>query len=171
MVDVFNMSGYFEQLKKHDQDEVNRTLEEVEHTVFTTLASLKEGGVAENEMPHFQFHSGTGLLIVTGPPDAIEVARKVVSALTGQPSGDALALMGSAGPYANQRAAAQERFANQYAPRTGGGFGGGGSGMGGGFGGGTGGGGMGGARMGGGTGASQQQSGPPSDPATTQPKR
>ncbi len=65
---------------------VDQNLAEIEKTVLETLDSLGGGNVSDNDRPHFQFHPGTGLLIVTGPPDAIEVARKVVTALAGQSS-------------------------------------------------------------------------------------
>jgi len=111
MVEVFNISGYLDRLPTQDENELNRTLEEIMGTVFETLDSLKGGDVAENDRPHFRFHPGTRLLVVTGPPDAIEVVRKVVSALTGQPiAGDRVAF--GAEPDANPMAA-QEAFAKR----------------------------------------------------------
>ena len=89
-------------------------MEEIQATVLDTLQSLKEGPVTENDRPHFKFHPGTGLLIVTGPPDAIEVARKVATALTGQPSAGESVLLGDA-----KQRAAQEAMYRRYGLRQG----------------------------------------------------
>jgi hypothetical protein len=136
MVEVFNLSSYLDGLvTRHRnevgtlppserpkdlnaylavqrQNEVNRSLEEIRSTVFDTLDNLMEANLTASDYPRFQFHPGTGLLIVTGPPEPIEVARKVVGALTGQPSSSGLATGGE--PDANQRAAARERFERRY---------------------------------------------------------
>jgi hypothetical protein len=113
MVEVFNLSGYLDHLPTQDRERhVDESLSEIMQTVSETLDSLGDGNVSENDRPHFRFHPGTRLLVVTGPPDAIEVARKVVTALTGQPGGGAL--LPGAELDANQRAAG-EAFARRLA--------------------------------------------------------
>jgi hypothetical protein len=101
IVELFNLSGYLAHLPNPNPQEVDRTLDEIRATILDTLESLnKEGNVTENDLPDFIFYPGTGLWIVTGPPEAIDVARKVVTALTGHPGGG-VAL--GAEPAANQR--------------------------------------------------------------------
>jgi len=117
MVEVFNLSGFLDHLPSPDIDHINRTLNEIQKTVIETLESLRGGGLSESDGPHLRFHEGTRLLIVTGPPDAIEVASKVVTALTGQPSGGESVLLG-AEPDAKQRAAQEARY-RRYGPRPG----------------------------------------------------
>jgi hypothetical protein len=115
MVEVFNLGGYLDHLQAHDPKEVDQTLVEIDGTVIETQGGLRGGNVPENDRPHFQFHRSTRLLVVTGPPDAIEVARKVVGALTGQPiAGDRVPF--GAVPDANPRAA-QAAFASRYGVR------------------------------------------------------
>ena len=141
MVEVFNLSGYLDHLPSQDPSEVNRTLVEIQNTVIETLEGLRGDGLSENDQSHgvsvwgggssgiairggnlslndqsrFRFHPGTRLLIVTGPPDSIEVARKVVTALTGQPSGGESVLLGDEQD-AKQRAA-QEAIHRRYGLR------------------------------------------------------
>ena len=159
MMEAFNLSRYIE---SHSEDwkgdkvrYINETLSEITKTVAETMYSVMEGQEAPDEQPRLQYHEGTGLLIVTGPPEAIEVARKIVTALTGQPSPvDRLERLHFGAEGEANQGPAQERFRGYGFP-GGGGMGGGGSGMGwgarmGGFGGGMGGGGMGGGGFGGG---------------------
>jgi hypothetical protein len=113
MVEVFNLSGYLDHLPSDDhQGLVERALQEIEQTVFETLDSVEGGNVSANDRAQFKFHPGTRLLVVTGPPDAIEVALKVVRAMTGSRA----SLEGGSGPEpdTNPRAA---RIANRYSLR------------------------------------------------------
>ncbi len=90
-VEAFNIGPYLHWLReKQDpkaapdrrEQEVAKSLDELEKIVAVTLESLKQGSTVE--VPSFRFHRGANLLIVTGTRDAVEVARKVVNALPGQ---------------------------------------------------------------------------------------
>lgn len=59
-----------------------QTIETTREIIERTIKSLGTGPI------QFQFHQGANLLVVTGPPDAIDVARKVINAMIGQPTGD-----------------------------------------------------------------------------------
>jgi len=113
IAEVFNMSGYLDHLPQKDSNEVNRTLEEIKATVLEILDSLKGSNVSDNDRPQFQFHPGTRLLVVTGPPDAIEIARKVVGALTGSPG----SFGGGSSPEPDATSAAQEAVVRRYGLR------------------------------------------------------
>jgi hypothetical protein len=90
-VEVFNLGGYIRHLtektqKPQEQEQlVRKALEDIKQIIAQTLDRLQKGKVTPDETPEFQFHHGTSLLIVTGSSRAIEVSRKVVNALTGQP--------------------------------------------------------------------------------------
>ena len=116
MVEVFNLSGYLDHLPSEDhQGLVERALQEIEQTVFETLDSVEGGNVSANDRAQFKFHPGTRLLVVTGPPDAIEVALKVVRAMTGSRA----SLEGGSGPEPDTNSsAARDRYARRYSSRT-----------------------------------------------------
>ncbi len=104
-VEAFNIGPYLQWLReKQDQkeapdlreQEVAKSLLELEKIVTATLESLKQGGAVE--MPSFRFHRGANLLIVTGTRYAVEVARKVVNALPGQ-AGLAVGETSPSGPF------------------------------------------------------------------------
>lgn len=104
-VEAFNIGPYLQWLRekqdpKEAQDrreqEVARSLDELEKIVAVTLESLKQGSSVE--IPSFRFHRGANLLIVTGTQDAVEVARKVVNALPGQ-AGLAVGETSPSGPF------------------------------------------------------------------------
>jgi len=88
-VEVFNLSGYLQQLPKQDEKAVSENVNMLEVVINQTLEQLKPEGFSDEDGPYpdFQFHRGANLFIVIGPPIAIEVARKVVNALPGQQSG------------------------------------------------------------------------------------
>jgi hypothetical protein len=52
-------------------------LDQIRHAVGTTLEDLK----STEPMPEFKLHSGTGLMIVIGGEQGLEVTRKIVAAL------------------------------------------------------------------------------------------
>jgi hypothetical protein len=83
MVEVFNLSGYLEQLGKHDEKDVAASLEKIKMIVSDTLNQVMQGNMQAEDQPSFQFHPGANLFIVIGPPQAIEVTSKVVKALPG----------------------------------------------------------------------------------------
>ncbi|HWV99759.1 MAG TPA: hypothetical protein VNZ64_08725 [Candidatus Acidoferrum sp.] len=83
MVEVFNLSEYLARLGKTNEKEIATSLEQIQQIVQTTLDQVMQSRVQPGERPTFQFHPGANLFIVIGPPEAIEVARKVVTALPG----------------------------------------------------------------------------------------
>jgi len=89
-VEVFNLGRYFQQLgllALGESSEAAPQVERIGELILETLTSLsKAQGNAESvRRPDFRFHRGANLLIVTGTPQALEVARKIVSALEGTP--------------------------------------------------------------------------------------
>lgn len=89
MVEVFNLSGYLEQLGKRDEKEIAASLEKIKMIVSDTLNQVLQGNVHQEDQPSFQFHPGANLFIVIGPSQAIDVTRKVVDALPGVAGGRA----------------------------------------------------------------------------------
>jgi len=89
-LEVFNLSGYIQTLGKVDEKVVQQKLDELQLLIMNTLRSLDKSSA---EAPNFKFHSGTKLLIVVGKPEAIEVTRKIVNALSGQQKNGAVDLL------------------------------------------------------------------------------
>lgn len=84
-VEVFNIGGYLGTLGKIvETDTVHKRLDDIEMLIRDTVASLHPSDPRPPPLPDFKFHEGTGLLIVIGPPEAIEVTRKIIDALPGQ---------------------------------------------------------------------------------------
>jgi hypothetical protein len=81
-VEVFNLGPYL-QRKGAARD---NSIKEIEQIILATLRQMK-GDDSADDAPSYQFHSGANLLIVIGQPEALEVARKVLSALEGEASG------------------------------------------------------------------------------------
>jgi len=66
----------------------------LELIIRETLASFKDISEADAERRlKFQYHAGSSLLIVIGPRDDVEVARKVVAAVSRQPIADPYAAL------------------------------------------------------------------------------
>ena len=82
-IEVFNLSGYIQTLGKMKEDDVRQKLDELEGLISQTLKDLRVTR-SSADLPNFKYHSGTKLFIVTGKPEAIDVARKIVNALSGQ---------------------------------------------------------------------------------------
>ena len=81
-MEVFNLGSYL-----IHEDDAKSSVEQIEKIILNTLSQLKQKGLTPDENPDFQFHAGANLLIVIGRQDALEVARKVVSALQTQTGG------------------------------------------------------------------------------------
>jgi hypothetical protein len=100
-VEVFNLSGYLSTMVAKQpaggggpmpaetaiRDIEKIIVRDIERIIVGTLEGLNRGSAAASEPPDFQFHPGAGLLIVIGPTDAIDVARRVLSALPGVSGG------------------------------------------------------------------------------------
>jgi hypothetical protein len=83
VVEVFNLNGYIQTLGKVNDDVVRQKLDQLQEMILSTLQDMRIYQSA-SDAPNFKFHSGTKLLIVIGKPEAIEVARKIINALSGQ---------------------------------------------------------------------------------------
>lgn len=88
-VEVFNLSGYIAYStaqagkQPHDEAAVEGCLRTVQDIVRSTLDQVfQQDGAGRLD---YRFHAGADLLIVIGPREQIEIARKVVEALPGQP--------------------------------------------------------------------------------------
>lgn len=87
-VEVFDIRGYIGFLglpnNTNDEEKIRQKLNELQSLIIVTLANLHVGDTKPREEPYFNFHKGTGLFIVVGSPEAIDVTRKFVNALPGQ---------------------------------------------------------------------------------------
>jgi hypothetical protein len=82
-VEVFNLSAYIEQLGKQDGKEIEGIVEKIGTIINHTVQSLKSDDFTSEDLATFEFHPGASLLIVIGPSESLDVARKVVTALPG----------------------------------------------------------------------------------------
>ena len=97
-VEVFNFTSYFDRFRRSESARLTnsgpldegavRQLEQI--TIDKTKDIIREtvqsfGG---NSKMNFQFHQGANLLVVTGPTDEIDVAKKVINAMIEEPAGD-----------------------------------------------------------------------------------
>jgi hypothetical protein len=87
-LEVFNLSGYIQtlyfQTAGHVDDKfISQKLDEVQNMVASTLRDMRID-VSSRDALKFKYHAGTKLLIVIGKPEAIEVTRKIINALSGQ---------------------------------------------------------------------------------------
>jgi len=91
-VEVFNFTAYFvRQRNSQPMDDAKfqafkeQTIRSTREIVGKTVASLNMAGPLD-----FQFHEGANLLVVTGRPEAIGIARKVINAMIEPPGAPAL---------------------------------------------------------------------------------
>lgn len=83
MVQVFNLSGYLEQVGKRDRGEISQSLEEIKGIIAETLVQATQGKLQPADAPSFQFHPGANLFIVIGTSQAVGITEKVINALPG----------------------------------------------------------------------------------------
>jgi len=76
MVEVFNLGGY---LRGQDKDKQDKSLNEITRIIDETLSDFDLG--QDRLSLRFKFHSGASLLVVSGSPGGVDVARKVILAL------------------------------------------------------------------------------------------
>jgi hypothetical protein len=96
-IECFNLTGYLQREKALDQEEANKKnrpvagLADANQRRADFVAGLQD--IIQRSItafdpsisqPHFQFYPDAEMLIVIGPPRAIEVAAKVIHALPGQ---------------------------------------------------------------------------------------
>jgi hypothetical protein len=77
VVEVFNLGGY---LRGQDKDKQDKSLSEITRFIDETLSDFDRGQDRHSSL-RFKFHSGASLLVVSGSPGEVEVARKVILAL------------------------------------------------------------------------------------------
>ncbi len=77
-VEVFNLGPYIKQ-----QKDANQARDEVVQMIAQAVDFANQGQ-SPAMRPNFQYFPGGQLLIVAGPPEVLDVARKVVRALTGE---------------------------------------------------------------------------------------
>ncbi|HZQ47823.1 MAG TPA: hypothetical protein VFC07_12465 [Verrucomicrobiae bacterium] len=105
-VQVFNINGFLGYLSGHgvkDKQAISRELSDIMKTITDTVAKVERTSVLTPEQrPDFEFHEGTGLLIVVGTPNVTDVATKIINALPGQqadqPNSDLAPSLGSKEP-------------------------------------------------------------------------
>jgi hypothetical protein len=110
-VEVMNISGYIHSLGNSDEDTIQRKVDEIQDLIRGTLKELHKEDPAHLSTPDFHFHRGTGLLIVIGPPETIEVTRKFINALPGQSAAE-LEQLGQSAALLNQIQRALDTPAN-----------------------------------------------------------
>ncbi len=100
-VEAFNIGGYLQSAREDEEDSTpgnpdqprykkkskefrdrraDEMLQQLEKIIAETISELHPNTA---EWPKFQFHRGANLLVIIGSRDALDVARKVVSALPG----------------------------------------------------------------------------------------
>ena len=85
-VEAFYLGPYLQNAGKQSDKDVSDSVDRLQEIIYQTLVAMKgDLNLKPNDRPDFKFHSGARLLIVIGSPEAIDVARKVVYALPGQP--------------------------------------------------------------------------------------
>ena len=91
-VEVFNINNYLNTLKPPRPDPASATeravtmngVQSIEELIAQTLGSLlNQSPLNAADRPDYFFHEGTGLFVVVGSPQAIDVASKIISALPG----------------------------------------------------------------------------------------
>jgi hypothetical protein len=81
---AFNLAGYLQAKGKSDPKGADEAIDQVRQIIAQTLDALTAGRPTPRPSAEFKFHPGASLLVVIGPPEAIEVAHQVVNALPGQ---------------------------------------------------------------------------------------
>jgi hypothetical protein len=87
---VFNLSGYIQTLGKVDDTIVRQKIDDLMKLTKSTL--VDDMNMSPDDQPNFRYHPGTKLLIVVGKPEALDLARKIISALPGQQKSGAVDL-------------------------------------------------------------------------------
>lgn len=78
-VAVFNLSTYLNPDGKADEKTISAKLNTLTEIILRTKRDATQ---SDKDDPTFQFHGGANLLVVTGNKTAIDIATKVVNALT-----------------------------------------------------------------------------------------
>ncbi|MCW5554281.1 MAG: hypothetical protein KIS67_19245 [Verrucomicrobiae bacterium] len=96
IIEAFNLGGYLDWLWSQQEKQSEKSREAIAKQGMDELLRILEGTIQwysqsaqpaakSLDSPGFQFHPGANLLIVIGTVDSVEIVRRVVSALPGQP--------------------------------------------------------------------------------------
>jgi len=108
-VEAFSISGYIESIAgkadaKEQKKAMNEVVDEIQKIVAETVEDyrrlsreLNRGRPASMGQPSIRFHSGASLIVVTGEPEAVALAGKVIGALPGVRSSGSTDLFGAPG--------------------------------------------------------------------------
>jgi hypothetical protein len=77
VVEVFNLGGY---LHSGDRQKIDENLANLQKIIYETIEEFRGPGGKQPSLA-MRFHSGASLLVATGTPVEVEVARKVILAL------------------------------------------------------------------------------------------
>ncbi len=99
IIEAFNLSGHLDWLWSQQEKQSEKNREVISKQGMEQLLRILEGTIQwygqsaqpaakSLDFPGFQFHPGANMLIVIGTEDAVEIVRRVVSALPGQPDGE-----------------------------------------------------------------------------------
>jgi len=83
-VAVFNLTSYLDPDGKADDKTIQSKLASVTDIIFKTLKDM-DPTFSDATQPHYQFHQGANLLVVTGDEQDITVAGQVINALNPPP--------------------------------------------------------------------------------------
>jgi len=83
---VFNLTNYLNPDGKADDKAIQERIASISDIIFKTLSDL-DPSFGDATQPHYQFHKGANLLVVTGTNEDIHVATQVINALIKPASG------------------------------------------------------------------------------------
>lgn len=81
-VEAFNLSPILDLMGPRDSDLVRRQIVEINTLIVQTLKSFDARTEQQRGTPLLNFNENTGLLVIIGHPEQLEIARKIVQALT-----------------------------------------------------------------------------------------
>jgi len=80
-LEAFNLSPVLDSLGPRDSKAVAHQVEEITQFILATIKNFDQRTKQERGNPLVSFHPGTGLLVVIGHPEQLEIVSKIVQAL------------------------------------------------------------------------------------------
>ncbi|MBI5386431.1 MAG: hypothetical protein HZA90_17305 [Verrucomicrobia bacterium] len=80
-LEAFNLSPVLDSLGPRDSKAVAQQVEEITQFILATIKNFDQRTKQERGTPLVSFHAGTGLLLVIGHPEQLEIVSKIVQAL------------------------------------------------------------------------------------------
>ena len=80
-LEAFNLSPVLDSLGPRDSKAVAQQVEEITQFILATIKNFDQRTKQERGTPLVSFHPGTGLLVVIGHPEQLEIVSKIVQAL------------------------------------------------------------------------------------------